>query len=83
MLDRTIVETLGQRFGYVKAVTRFKKSADDVAAPARAQQVIATRRAWAVEAGLDPELVEQLYRLMINHFIEEELKLLRARKELD
>lgn len=73
-LDREIIETLGQRFAYVKAITRFKKTAEDVAAPARFQQVLSSRRDWAVEAGLNPDVVEQMYRLLIAHFIEEEMK---------
>jgi isochorismate pyruvate lyase len=73
-LDRTIVETLGRRFAYVKAITRFKKTAEDVAAPARYQQVLATRRAWAEEAGLNPDVIEQMYRLLIAYFIDEEMK---------
>jgi isochorismate pyruvate lyase len=76
-LDREIVAALGQRFQYVKAITRFKKTVEDVQAPDRRRQVLAQRRAWAAEAGLDPDLVEQLYRLLIDHFVAEELKDLR------
>jgi isochorismate pyruvate lyase len=78
-LDRTIIETLGRRFAYVKAVTRFKKTAEDVAAPARFQRVIETRRAWAAEAGLSPDAIEEMYRNLIAYFIEEELKLVEER----
>lgn len=73
-LDRTIIATLGQRFGYVKAVTRFKKTAEDVRAPARFQQVLETRRNWAEEAGLSPDLIERVYRELIAYFIHEEMK---------
>jgi isochorismate pyruvate lyase len=76
-LDREIVSALGERFQYVKAITRFKKTEEDVRAPDRRRQVLSQRRAWAVEAGLDPDLVEQLYRMLIDHFVAEELKDLR------
>jgi len=76
-LDQQIIAALGQRFLYVKAVTRFKKTAEDVAAPARFQQVLTTRRAWAEDAGLDPAVIEQMYRLLIAHFIDEEMKLVK------
>jgi isochorismate pyruvate lyase len=78
-LDRMIIEALGRRFAYVKAVTRFKKTAEDVAAPARFQQVIETRRAWAAEAGISPDAIEQMYRNLIAYFIEEEHKLVEQR----
>jgi isochorismate pyruvate lyase len=79
-LDRAIIEALGRRFEYVKAVTRFKKTAEDVAAPIRYQQVIETRRAWAAEFGLNPDAIEKMYRDLIAHFIEEELKLLNVER---
>lgn len=75
-LDREIVDLLGRRFQYVQAITRFKKTADDVRAPDRRAAVIAARRAWAVEAGLDPDVVERMYTLLIDHFVAVELQTL-------
>lgn len=75
-LDRDIVEKLGLRFQYVKAITRFKKTADDVRAPQRRQAVLDARRAWAAEAGLDPDVVEAMYTLLIDHFVAVEMKTL-------
>jgi isochorismate pyruvate lyase len=76
-LDQEIVAALGQRAGYVKAITRFKKTEADVRAPDRQRQVLAQRRAWAEEAGLDPDVVERIYRTLIDYFVAEELKVLR------
>ncbi len=73
-VDREIVRLLAERSGYVQQVVRFKRTADDARAPARAEQVIARVRAHADEMGIDPDLVERIYRLMIDWFIEEELK---------
>lgn len=80
-LDRTIIAALGQRFGYVKAITRFKRTPEDVAAPARYQHVLTTRRTWAEEAGLSPDAIERMYRDLIAYFIDEEMKLLKNRDE--
>ncbi|HXF64571.1 MAG TPA: chorismate mutase family protein [Caldilineaceae bacterium] len=76
-IDQEIVAALGRRAQYVKAITRFKKTEQDVRAPERQQQLFAQRRAWAVEAGLDPDMVEQLYRMLVEHFVAQELKELR------
>lgn len=76
-IDQEIVAALGRRAQYVKAITRFKKTEQDVRAPERQQQLLAQRRAWAVEAGLDPDMVEQLYRMLVEHFVAQELKELR------
>lgn len=73
-IDQDIVRALGLRFEYVKAITRFKKTETDVRAPNRYHAVLQARRAWAQEAGLDPDVVEQMYRLLIEHFIAEEMK---------
>ena len=73
-IDQQIINSLGQRFLYVKTITRFKKSEEDVKAPERYKAVLATRRHWAEENGLDPEMIETLYRNLIEHFIAIELE---------
>ena len=76
-LDQEIVDRLGLRFQYVRAITRFKKTEADVRAPARRQHVLTQRRAWAAAVGIDPDVVEQMYVLLIDHFVAEEMKELR------
>lgn len=80
-LDRAIITALGQRFHYVKAVTRFKRNAEEVRATERYQAVLHSRRLWAADAGLNPDVVEEMYRLLIGHFIEEEMKLVHGRSQ--
>jgi isochorismate pyruvate lyase len=76
-IDREIVEALGLRYQYVKTITRFKKTEQDVRAPERQRQVLLQRRTWAAEEGLNPDMVEELYRLLMDHFVAEELKDMR------
>lgn len=73
-IDQQIITMLSQRFAYVKAASRFKTSETDVQAPERFEAMLQQRRAWAKEAGLNPDAIEKLYRDLVNHFIEEELK---------
>jgi isochorismate pyruvate lyase len=73
-LDRQIIEALGRRFGYVKAITRFKKTEVEVRAAERYNAVLQARREWAAEAGLDPDVIEQMYRQLIGYFIDAEMK---------
>lgn len=72
-LDRRIVQLLAERSGYVRQAARFKTDADAVRAPQRVEQVIAKVRALATENGAPVEVVEQVYRAMINAFIDAEL----------
>jgi isochorismate pyruvate lyase len=73
-LDRSFVRILVQRVGYVRAAAKFKTSADAVAAPDRVQKVLDTRRDWAIEAGLDGEVVRALYRDIVAYCVGEEKK---------
>lgn len=73
-LDREVIAAFGQRFAYVKAAAKFKNSETEVKAPDRFAAMLQQRREWAVEEGLNPNLIEQLYRDLVTHFIEEEMK---------
>lgn len=72
-IDRNLVSLLAQRGQYVTQAASFKKTTDDVRAPARVEQVIEKVRKMAEETGASPEVVEQVYRAMIAAFIAEEL----------
>jgi isochorismate pyruvate lyase len=72
-IDRQIVALIGERAGYVRAAAKFKTSAADVRAAERFEAMLHQRRAWAEEQGLDPDIVEKLYRDMVNHFIRQEM----------
>lgn len=73
-LDHQIIERLGKRFEYVKAAARFKTSVATVRAPERQQAMLAQRRQWAVENGLSPEVIENMYRELVEYFVAEEVK---------
>ncbi|QHG64903.1 chorismate mutase [Pseudomonas putida] len=73
VIDRSLVSLLAQRGKLVTQAARFKKTTDDVRAPARVEQVIEKVRVMAGEAGASPAVVEQVYRAMISAFIAEEL----------
>ena len=73
LIDREIVALLAQRGQLVTQAAAFKKSTDDVRAPARVEQVIAKVRTIATDVGASPEVVERVYRAMISAFIDQEL----------
>jgi isochorismate pyruvate lyase len=81
-LDAEIISLLGRRFQYVKEIVRFKaKNEESIVASERQEAVIRSRRDLAIENGLDPDIIEELYRNLISHFIAEELKLIRNADE--
>lgn len=73
-IDREVINALGKRFAYVKAAANFKPSETRVKAPERFNTMLQQRRIWAESAGLNPDVIEKLYRDLVNYFIDEELK---------
>ena len=73
-LDRGVIALLGQRFKYVQAASKFKTSAAAVQAPERFSAMLQQRRVWAVEEQLDADVIEQLCRDLVQHFIAQELQ---------
>ena len=73
-LDQQVIALLGQRFEYVQAAAKFKTSETSVRAPERFAAMLEQRRQWAQQYGLNPNAIEKMYRDLVTHFIEEELK---------
>ncbi|MEG4036535.1 MULTISPECIES: isochorismate lyase [unclassified Microcoleus] len=74
IIDREVIDALSKRFKYVVAAARFKTSEAGVRAPDRFHAMLQQRREWALESGLNPDVVENIYRDLVNYYIEEELK---------
>lgn len=75
-IDKVVIALLRQRFEYVKEVVRFKeKTAKSIEASDRRSAALADRRRWAEEAGLSPDVIEDIYSRLIQYFIEEEKKI--------
>lgn len=74
VIDREVIQALGERFAYVKAAAKFKTSEASVKASERFNAMLQQRRIWAEEVGLNPDVIEKLYRDLVNYFIGEELK---------
>jgi len=68
-LDEQIVDLLAERGGYVRQAARIKAGRDEIVDPPRIEEVVAKARARGARAGLPGELIEPLYRLMIDRFI--------------
>ena len=77
VLDTALIEIIATRQFYVDQAVRFKNSVQDVQSPERVEQVINKVRTQAIALGTDPDLVEHLYREMIQRFIQRELKEIR------
>jgi isochorismate pyruvate lyase len=72
-LDQEIIRLLGRRSSYVEAAARFKTGGQSVRAPERQRRMLETRRRWAEENGLDPNVIEDLYRTLVSFFVDREM----------
>jgi len=75
-IDSQVIGLIGKRFQYIQEIIRYKKDEQDVLARNRYDLVLETRRRWAVEAGLDPDVIEEIYKTLIHYFIAQQKKLL-------
>jgi len=73
-LDREVIYSLGRRARYVEVAAHFKTGEEGVRDPERQRTMLETRRRWAEENGLDPDLVEGLYRTLLSYFIDREMQ---------
>lgn len=73
-IDEQVINSWAQRFEYVKAAAKFKTDATAVRAPERFAAMLVQRREWAQQNGLDPDVIEGIYRDLVTYFIREELK---------
>ena len=79
-LDCEIIGALGKRFQYVKAAAKFKNSPTSVRTPDRFKSMLEPRRTWAEAENLNPDIIEKIYRDLVNYFINEELKAWQTEK---
>lgn len=73
-LDSRIVPLLAERAGYVRQAARFKRTKNAVVDTDRIEQIILRVRHLAIEENVDPDLMEHIYRSMIDAYIVFEAK---------
>ncbi|MDF2503621.1 chorismate mutase [Clostridium sp.] len=73
-IDNQIVKLIAERSYYVKQAANFKKHTEDVKAPKRVEMVIEKVCKLAENNNVNPNIVEVVYRNMINSFINLELE---------
>ena len=76
-VDKEIINLLGKRLLYIRRIVRFKKNEEDVMARKRYTQVLQARRKWAFEQGIDPDIIENVYRTLMQYFIDEQKKIMK------
>lgn len=77
-IDSEIIKLLSERFGYVREVVKYKeKTNTGIEASDRRAAVIESRRKWAEEVNINPDVIENIYNTLIDYFIIEEKKIMQ------
>ena len=72
-IDEQIVKLIALRGHFVNEAAKFKKDTADVKAPKRVEEVINKVKNLAQLNGANEEVVENVYRIMIDSFIKAEM----------
>lgn len=76
-IDKEIISLFALRYQYVEEIVKFKSDAESVVAKDRKNEVITKRGEWAASSGLDKNVFEQIFNLLIDHNIQKELEILK------
>ena len=72
-VDEEIIKLIAKRNDYIKQIAHFKTSVDEVKAEERINDVISRAREQAIDLGLSPNLINDLYVRMIDAMVESEI----------
>lgn len=73
-IDADIVKLISKRSEYVHEASKFKKDETAVKDSNRVAKVIESKKELATKHGASPELIGDIYKMMIDFFIKEELE---------
>lgn len=76
-IDYQIMKLFGERYEFVKEIVKFKTDEASVIAENRQKEVIEKRREWAVELGLNPDLFEDMFWILMRYNVQKELEILK------
>ena len=80
-IDKNIISLIGQRFSYIREIVKYKNDIDAVYEKERYLNVIRIRRNYAADNKLDPDLIEDLYRIMLDYSINEQRELFKKKQK--
>lgn len=81
-IDDQIFKLFGRRFDFVKEVVKYKNhDTESIIAADRRSAVLNRARQKAEENNLDPDVFEDIYSILIEHFISEELKIVKNKNK--
>ena len=81
-IDLQLVDLMATRNSYIRQLAHFKDSVEKIKEESRISDVINRVRAHGIEQGLSPNMVEEIFHIMINNMVETEIAEFRNIKAL-
>ncbi len=72
-VDEEILRRIAERKDLIKQAAKFKHSIEEIKADERVDFVIDRARHLALTLGVNPNMVAQIYRIMIDEMVENEI----------
>ncbi len=73
LLDAKLVELISQRSHLIRQAASFKDSVDEVKADDRIEDIMQRVRQLAIEKNINPNMMSELFTIMINDMVETEI----------
>jgi len=77
IIDTHIVELISQRSHLIRQAAGFKESVDEVKADDRIDDIMQRVRKKAIELNVNPNMISDLFKIMIDEMVETEISELR------
>lgn len=79
LIDQEIIQLFAERHAYVKEIVKFKgDEKEEIIAKERKDLVLKQRKAWAAEKGLNAEMMEEVFKLLIKNNIQIQLDITKS-----
>ena len=79
VIDREIIQLFALRHEYIKEIVKYKSSDEEgIIARERKEQVLKQRKAWAEKRGLDADMMEEVFRLLLNKNIQIQFGIIKS-----
>jgi len=76
-IDMQLVELISQRTRFIRQAAAFKESVEEVKAQDRIDTIMQNVRKKAIELNISPNMMSDLFTIMINEMVETEISELR------
>jgi len=73
IIDAQLVELISQRSRLIRQAAAFKESVEEVKAQDRIDDIMQKVRSKAIELNINPNMISELFTIMINEMVETEI----------